>query len=178
MLVPAVEGKRKIRGHVGPLTGKDLKQVTEQVLERYSDGERVADLAEELGIKSTRLYLLLLTWAEDQYKHAQAANALKAMEESQEALKASGSMVQVARSTQLLKHYQWLLEKVCRRIYGIDAPQAVIQFNVGNTRDRMEKLEEELGVPTALRVPDLSMNIPNLGTDAALLPSYPQPEDE
>ena len=138
--------KHYLKGQHNKLRHREPRELVSEILSEYIDGRLIADIAKELKVSPPRLYALVLQFAEDEFKHAQAANALTELAHRQNALAASESMVEVAKNTQLIKSAQWLLEKVCRRIYGLDVPQAVIQFNVGNTIERMHKLEKELGI--------------------------------
>lgn len=120
-------------GNIGALTGIDPKSV----LQRYLDGENSVQIAEGLGITKQRLSFWLLKNAEQEWKDVQVAKAIEQYDEALDELnvaKEGRDAIDLAYVREKLKSAQWQLERVCRRIYGQDAPPAgtsAVQINIG-----------------------------------------------
>ena len=106
-----------------PLTGRalallpaDLKPST--VLERYLSDERTADIAASYGVARSRLNGWLLEHAEDQWKKAQAARAITALEQAKDDLESAQDPLSLARAREQLRSAQWDLERLVSRLYG------------------------------------------------------------
>jgi hypothetical protein len=122
-----------------PLTKYEPKALAAQVIERYMDGEKVADIAKDLGLKGgEQIYRLLCKYAEDDWKDAQASRALVEFERAKEGLQTASDGLSLARAREQAKVAQWELERVLRRLYGQEAPQVAgsgtININIGITR--------------------------------------------
>ena len=126
--------------------------IAKQSLERYLDGERIADIAMSLSVTDKRLYQLLLEHVEDDWKNAQVATALARYEQAKEEMDRASTMLEVARAREAARIAQWDLERVCRRIYGQDAQtvlgQGLITINIGiGRRDTSAELEVAAPLP-------------------------------
>lgn len=111
-----------------------LKNVNpDDVLERYLAEEKTADIAKSLGVTFAGLSHWLLQHAEGQWKSAQVVLALKRKMEADELIETASTPLDLARAREKLRSAQWDLERVCRRIYGQDAPAALanaVQINI------------------------------------------------
>ncbi len=58
-----------------------------QILKEYLDGANIRDIAAEMRLSHSSLYSLLLKECEDQWKDAQVARALAALEDAETSLK-------------------------------------------------------------------------------------------
>jgi hypothetical protein len=68
--------------------------------------------------------------AEAEWKSAQVGASLERLEEAKTEMNAATTMQDVARAREKARLAQWDLERVCRRIYGSDAPATLGQGTV------------------------------------------------
>jgi len=79
----------------------------------------------------------MLKHAESEWKDAQVVKAMKRKEDAEDLLETATNALDLTRARELLRSAQWDLERVCRRIYGQDAPpQGVnaVQININLRR--------------------------------------------
>ena len=76
-------------------------------------------------------------------------------DKAEESLRQATDGVTVSRGRELARLQQWKLERVLRRIYGQDAPQVVVNLNLGDVGQRIAQLEQELRVNAAVLSPVL-----------------------
>jgi hypothetical protein len=55
-------------------------------------------------------------------------------------------MLNLNRADRLARLAQWELERVCRPIYGQDAPSVTVNLNVQTISNQINQLERELGI--------------------------------
>lgn len=117
------------QGQLAPLKHVDPKDV----LERYLAEEKTADIAASLGVTFAGLSHWLIQHAEGEWKSAQIVLALKRKMLADERLETAENALELARAREQLRSAQWDLERVCRRIYGQDAPPnsvVPVQINI------------------------------------------------
>lgn len=131
-----------------PLANADPKII----LQRYLSDESTKDIAGSYGVTRQALGQFLLRTAEQDWKDAQVARAIARKEAAQDTLDKMGEQIRtadregremltlsLAHVKEQLKSAQWDLERVCRRIYGQDAPPAgagAVQININLRGDR------------------------------------------
>jgi DNA-binding transcriptional regulator YdaS (Cro superfamily) len=117
------------QGQLAPLKKVDPKDVLDRVLSEESTKE----IAASLGVTRSALNQWLLINAETEWKAAQYIRAAKRKDEAEEELETAPDALSLARAREKLRAAQWDLERVCRRIYGQDAPpaSAAVQINIG-----------------------------------------------
>jgi hypothetical protein len=128
-------------GQLVPL--KDIDPKT--VLERYLSDESTKDIAASYGVTRQAIGLFLLRTAEEQWKEAQVARAIARKESAEDDLEIAPDALALARARERLRAAQWDLERVCRRIYGQDAPPAgvnAVQINI-NLRGATQQYDSE-----------------------------------
>ena len=127
---------------LAPLANVDPKQV----LQRYLSNESTKDIAATYGVTRQALGQFLLRTAEQEWKDAQVARAIARKEQAEDDLDAMGTKIatadreqrdqlalSLAHTRERLRAAQWDLERVCRRIYGQDAPPQganAVQINI------------------------------------------------
>ncbi len=138
-------------------------QVADEILERYRNGEQIADLCVEYQSGPVTIYALLwklreADWIDAQTaralaRHAQALTELDAVKAALIGAAGENALLEISRQRELLKvaearvkSAQWELEKLLRRVYGVDAPTIRINVNLGDVAQRIAELEAELGV--------------------------------
>lgn len=114
----------------------------EKILQRYTNGEEMHEIAAELGVSERAVYLHVVKHDEDAWKSAQVARAIADFEEARRENKDAESMLQVARAREHRKQAEWTLEKLFRRLFGAD-PAVAIQINEYTARPT-EQLVDEL----------------------------------
>jgi hypothetical protein len=111
------------------------------ILQRYLSDETTKEIAASYGVTRQALGQYLLKVAESEWKEAQVARALARKESAEDDLEdaeKTPDMLSLSRARERLKAAQWDLERVCRRIYGQDAPpQGVnaVQININLRRE-------------------------------------------
>ena len=135
---------RAINGQLVPLKDVDPKTI----LQRYLSDESTKDIALSYGVTSQALSGFLLRTAEQEWKNAQVARAIARKEAAEDQLDSNKPLdaLGIARARERLRAAQWDLERVCRRIYGQDAPPAgvnAVQINI-NLRGDAAKAEKPL----------------------------------
>jgi hypothetical protein len=121
------------QGQLAPLKDVDPKDV----LQRYLAEETGAQIAQSLGVTRAALSYFMLKHAEAEWKDAQVVKAMKRKEDAEDLLETASNPLDLARARELLRAAQWDLERVCRRIYGQDAPPnagAGVQININLRR--------------------------------------------
>lgn len=118
------------------LPAQERAKVLDNAIERYGAGESVYAIANDLGIEHTTLYRHLVKEREDQWRDAKVSKALVEVEDAEQALKDAADMLALSRARERLRAAQWQLERLLRRIYGQEAPEAShgrisITLNVG-----------------------------------------------
>jgi hypothetical protein len=136
------------QGQLAPL--KDVKP--EDVLERYLAEETSTQIAQSYGVTRAALSFFMLKHAEEQWKNAQVTKALQRKEKAEDAMETADNPLDLTRAREMLKSAQWDLERVCRRVYGQDAPAAAqaVQINInlrreGATKGDVIEVESEQG---------------------------------
>ena len=122
------------QGALNPLKAADPKEVLDRVLNEESTRE----IAASFGVTRSALNQWLLATAETDWKAAQYIRAAKRKDEAEDEIDAATDALSLARAREKLRAAQWDLERVCRRIYGQDAPPAgvvPIQINIGIRRE-------------------------------------------
>jgi len=116
------------------------------ILRRYLSDEATKDIAASYGVTRQALNQFLLKFAENDWKEAQVARAISRRENCLDKLSEISNRIETADQEERhrlklalacaeaeLKAAQWDLERVCRRIYGQDAPPAgtqAVQINI------------------------------------------------
>lgn len=121
------------QGQLAPLSKVDPKDV----LDRYLAGETGPQIAQSLGVTKQALSHWLANEAEAEWKAAQFVKAINRKEEADELIETASNPLDLARAREKLRSAQWDLERVCRRIYGQDAPAALanaVQININLRR--------------------------------------------
>lgn len=112
----------------------------QKILTEVLSGKRTADIADELGITREKLVYHLTTKAPEEWKASQLLRDIKRKEEAEDAIDSAKDMLELQKAQAKLKSAQWSLERVCRRIYGADAPKdegsdkVSITLNIGIKR--------------------------------------------
>jgi hypothetical protein len=117
------------QGQLAPLKNVDPKDI----LERYLAEETGTEIAKSLGVTKSALSLFMLKHAEEDWKSAQFVKALKRKEDAEDLMEKADNPLDLARARETLRAAQWDLERVCRRIYGQDAPShaaQAVQINI------------------------------------------------
>lgn len=108
------------QGQLAPLRHVDPKVV----LDRYLGGETGPQIAQSLGVTKQALSHWLCNVAEQEWKSAQFVKAYNRKEQADDLIETADNPLDLARAREMLRSAQWDLERVCRRIYGQDAPPA------------------------------------------------------
>jgi hypothetical protein len=116
-------------GQLAPL--KDISP--KDILERYLAEESSESIAHSYGVTRAALSLFMLRTAEDDWKSAQLTRALIRKERAEDLMDKCDNALDLTRAREQLRSAQWELERVCRRIYGQDAPAnaaQAVQINI------------------------------------------------
>ena len=97
---------------------EERAKIAATVLDRYINGEQVANIAPEYGVSDVTIYALLLREHQDAWKDIQTARALARLEKAQDDLETANDALSLARARERVRSAQWELERLMRRIYG------------------------------------------------------------
>lgn len=141
------------RNPISQLPAADRSALLDDVLERYSAGQEIAEIAPEFGISDVTLYKYLLSDRQEEFRQAQIGRAMNEFEKAKanrdacaNALRLAPDQLELNRHTQLLKvaeqeekRSQWLLERVLAKIYGTEKgqSQAPVAIQINLTRDQI-----------------------------------------
>jgi transposase len=125
------------QGALAPLKDADVGDVLTRVLNE----ESTKDIAKSFGVTRSALNQWLLAYAEKDWKTVQVIRAHKRKDEAEEEIETATDALSLARAREKLRAAQWDLERVCRRIYGQDAPASAqaVQINISLRGDSATK---------------------------------------
>jgi transposase len=129
------------QGQLAPLKNVEPKDVLERVLNE----ESTKDIAKSLGVTRSALNQWLLSTAETDWKAAQVIRAHKRKDEAEDEIETAADPLSLARAREKLRAAQWDLERVCRRIYGQDAPTTAqaVQINISLRGEPLQVVGEQ-----------------------------------
>ena len=105
----------------------------QDVLTRVLNEESTKDIAASYGVTRSALNYWLIEHCDTEWKASQVVRALKRKEDSEDEMDTAMDALTLARAEKRLRAAQWDLERVCRRIYGQDAPPVganAVQINI------------------------------------------------
>lgn len=111
------------------LTEAERATIAHTVLDRYINGEQVANIAPTFGVSDVTIYALLLREHEAAWKDIQTARALARLERAQDALRLATDALSLARERELVRSAQWELERLLARLYS--PKQEVLHHGAG-----------------------------------------------
>jgi transposase len=152
--------------NASPITaykGRDAAQVVEAALAMYDEGKEIEEAAQELGVPARTIHRWLATNAVDRWQEAQKGRAVADYEATRKRRDEARATLESLKQTldtedvkdaaernwrlaharevlraadQELKHQEWLLERLVKRIYGqelqvTDAGRVSITLNIG-----------------------------------------------
>ena len=91
---------------------------TQEVIDRYLNDEKTSAIAVSYGISRSRLHQWLIEHSEDDWKRAQVARAVTALEEAKDQLQSAEDALSLARAREGLRSAQWELERLFSRLFG------------------------------------------------------------
>jgi hypothetical protein len=97
---------------------EERARIAHNVLDRYINGEQVANIAPEYGVSDVTIYALLLREHQEAWKDIQTARALARLEQSQDELQTAPDALSLARARERVRSAQWELERLFSRLYG------------------------------------------------------------
>lgn len=114
----ASEGSKALTVRLSAMPAEARATILDTAIQRYSDGESVYKIAEELGIEHTTLYRHLVKHREGDWREAKVGRALAELEDAEESLKSAPDGLALTRARERIRAAQWHLERLIRRIYG------------------------------------------------------------
>lgn len=119
------------------------------IITRFVDGERLIDIAPSYGVSHAAICMALLEYAEDDWKRAQVAKALAELENTIDQRNEASDALKLARARDAEKSAQWKLERLCRRLFGQDAPESAGRVHISiNLGDQARVIEPDVAVQT------------------------------
>lgn len=128
------------------LTPEERQKVANAVLDRYINGEQVANIAPEYNVSDVTIYALLLREHESAWKDIQTARALARLESAQDRLEHSQDALSLARARESVRSAQWELERLLNRLYGQKQELTVTHTIPSDVLKEIGQLRQELGV--------------------------------
>lgn len=125
-------------GGLPKLTGLDIRTV----VERYINGEEIAQIAETLDVHPKALnYHLLKPDIVEEWRAAQIAVSLGEYQEAKEVVRAAPDALSLARAREQLRSAQWDLERLFNRLFGPKQEVTVVTVDLG---DRLRRAGERV----------------------------------
>jgi hypothetical protein len=112
------EAPKRRRSPVARDNGKLSQANPQEVIARYFRDETTADIAKSLGVHRSALHQWLIRNCEQDWRDAQVARAITAMEQSKEDVQMARDPLSLARAREALRSAQWELERLFSRLYG------------------------------------------------------------
>jgi transposase-like protein len=136
----ALQALPELPAHYNPIRAlpeADRNQLMDAILSHYENGASIYDLAEKLGVDNTTLYRNLKRYRPDDWKEIASARYESEIEDAEKELKAAGDALAVTRARERIAAARWRLERLDRKNYGQDAPQAAaaVQVNISLRRE-------------------------------------------
>ena len=135
LVVAAQPAVNKYKPKLSILPAHERAAILDQVLDRYMNGEQVRDFAADYNCTKPPIYHALLSEREDEWRQAQTARALSRLEDATADMEKAQDGLSLARAEKVVRSAQWELERLLKRLYGVDNPQAIanvaIQINIG-----------------------------------------------
>lgn len=130
-----------------PIAGK-LEGVNPfHILDRYLQGEELADIAVTLGVSASALnYHLLKPDIKERWKEAQVAVSLTELHEAKDVVRQSPDALSLARGKVALMAAQWDLERLRPDIFGQKQELTVSHTIPQDVAKEIAALTHELGV--------------------------------
>ena len=125
------------------LKGVDPQLILQRFLDEKESGEQIA---RSYGVTRAALSLHMIKHADQEWKDAQVAKALRRKEDAEALMDRADNALDLTRAREQLRSAQWDLERVCRRIYGQDQPPqavAAVQISIGITRKDSQVIDVE-----------------------------------
>jgi hypothetical protein len=122
--------------------GKLASVTPQQVLMRYLADERTADIASSLGVHRSGLNQWLLRHAEQEWKDAQVARAITALEKAKDDVESAADALSLARAREMLRSAQWELERLCSRIFG-QKQEVSVTHNIVASLEKLASIDGE-----------------------------------
>jgi hypothetical protein len=115
-IMPAPPQRRK--APVARDNGKLSKANPQEVIARYFRDESTAVIAQSLGVHRSALHQWLIRNCEQDWRDAQVARAITALEQAKDDLAIAADPLSLARAREALRSAQWELERLFSRLYG------------------------------------------------------------
>ena len=117
-------------------------------IDRFVNDERTEDIANDMGMSRSALNMAFLEYAQADWQKAQVAKAVTALDMAQDRrdkmergeIDCDANSLTLARDNE--KSAQWKLERLCRRLFGQDAPPSStsgVTINIGIQRDAAQQ---------------------------------------
>lgn len=167
----AVLAMNKDRPLASTGTGEEHARAT---LDRYIDGQSLADQAIELKVSRARLHKILITYAEDDWRSAQISRAMVTLEDAENELANAAltpANVDVSRAREKARLAQWKLERLLSRLFAqkqevtYSAAPSIDKALIGVASDILSKIAKTQAIPAvSVDVTDVDLSTHNNGT--------------
>lgn len=138
------------------------RPAVEEAVRLYVEGKSMEEIAEKHGIKSSTLMRWMLAELGPEFEKLREAAVLAKAIENYEKLEKATTYIEVMRNGQLVKHWNWMLERLVRSRFGpsldVNATVKVELPDVAETARRMAFLLARGGQTVegvAIVVPDM-----------------------
>ena len=124
----------------------DRLKLLDAILAHYENGASIYALAEQLGVNNATLYRNLKRYRLEDWKEVATARYESEIEDADKELKEARDNNAVTRARERIASARWKLERLDRRTYGQDAPQAAaaVQVVINLRRDAAEPIIKDL----------------------------------
>ena len=143
----ALQGLPELPKHYNPIKSlpeAERLNLLDTILAHYECGTSIYELAEKLGVDNATLYRQLVKHKPEEWTEVRTARYLSDIEDAEKEMKEARDALAVTRARERLASARWMLERLCRKIYGQVSEDQVggrvsITLNIG-AEQKQEKI--------------------------------------
>jgi transcriptional regulator with XRE-family HTH domain len=122
----------------------DRQQIISQALQRFATGDKLSDIAQDVGVSKSTLYSWMLSDVPAEYRSIQTAAITARLAETYELIETSFDPLELARARELRKASQWDAERRLPHLFGIKQEITTIKSTGADSAQRLERLGNKL----------------------------------
>lgn len=131
--LPVLKALPAVPNPVASLTKDQQIKLADDILAHYEQGAQMQEIGEQLGIARSTVFKLVVKHRQDEWRQLSEARYHGLIEDAQRKLESASDALETTRAREQLANARWFLERMNRRLYGQQAPDApppvAIQIN-------------------------------------------------
>ena len=146
-ILTALQALPELPRHYNPikcLPEQEKNQLLDAILAHYENGTSIYAIAEKLEVDNATIYRALIKHKPEEWTEVRTARYLSDIEDAEKEMKEARDALAVTRARERLASARWMLERLCRKIYGQVSEDQVggrvsITLNIG-AEQKQEKI--------------------------------------